>query len=150
MARTKLWDLNRVSIAQGRTDRGYPVTTDFDTDLGDKGLNKIQVTDSGLISTSVDTQGSLHFRAQVFTAAASSPVGATVKLQGSLCGGTDDSVWFDISGTATVVDTTVGNSTTLGLDSAFDPVTYKFIRAVFVLTSGTYDMYALLCGTGDS
>lgn len=96
-----------------------------------------QVVDQDTLSTeSTNLRYIDNYAVQVHTSAVSSPVGFSVKLQGS----NDDTNWVDISGTSNNV-TGTGTIIINRVDDGF-----KYVRAQVNRTSGTITSSILITG----
>lgn len=104
-------------------------------------MHKEQILSSQTISS--NTNSSVvnlrlidNYAVQVNVTAVSSPSGGNVKLQGS----NDNSNWSDLSGTSNSISAT-GTILINRVDDGF-----KYIRAVFEISSGSYTADAVLTG----
>lgn len=104
-------------------------------------MHKVNLLDSQVISAATNSRSQRlryirDLSVQVVISAVSSPVGVTVKLQAS----NDDTNYSDISGTSSSISAT-GN-VLINIDGAG----YKYIRAVFAVSSGTITAEVIFVG----
>lgn len=95
-----------------------------------------QTVNSATNSTSTKLKYIETFAVQVDISSSSSPSGASVKLQAS----NDDSNWIDISGTSNNI-TADGNILINVTDAG-----YKYVRAAFAISSGSFVAVATITG----
>lgn len=102
---------------------------------------KIKPLESQVISSATNSDAVLlryirNYAVQVVTSAVSTPSGASVKLQAS----NDQTNWSDLAGTSNNI-TTTGN-VVINADGAG----YKYVRAVFAISSGTITSEVIFTG----
>jgi len=110
---------------------------------------KKQVGTSGFTGEAIDMSQYSEVMVQAFvTAVGGTLAGGSVKLQGSIMGGTQASAWFDVSAAVNVTAIESSEQHILNLSSTYAPMQFRYLRIWADTSASTFDAYFVCYAKG--